>query len=119
MKYFVEAHTKQGVEHVSMLLADLAIIENWMSNQEDTLGGKHKVCEIPDLKTMKLIYSMDKADKRVRIDYWKREETGGARLESADFLVRDKPVIRRQAGFRRSMERLAEINAAKAVKDSK
>ena len=114
MKYFVELHTPEAVERVSALLSQLAVVENWMSGQEDTLGIKHRVCEIPDLKNMKLIYSMDRQDNRVRIDYWKRDETGGARLESADFLVRPKPVIRRQAKVRKAVERLDEILAGQA-----
>lgn len=114
MKYFVEAHTSEAVNRVSALLAELAVIENWLSDQEDTQGNAHDVCEIPDLKNMKLIYSMARQDNRVRIDYWKRDETGGARLESADFLVRPKPVIRRQAKVRKAVGRLDEILAGQA-----
>lgn len=106
LKYFVELHTPEAVERVSALLSQLAVVENWLSGQEDTQGNEHRVCEIPSLENMKLIYAMAKQDQRVRIDYWKRDETGGARLESVDFLVRPKPVIRRQAGFKRVLSQL-------------
>lgn len=114
MKYFVELHTPEAVERVSALLSQLAVVENWLSGQEDTQGGKHNVCEIPELKHVKLIFAMSKQDQRVRIDYWKREETGGARLESADFLVRPKPVIPRQAGYRRAIVAF-KLKAAKVA----
>lgn len=114
LKYFVELHTPEAVERVSALLSQLAVVENWLSGQEDTQGNNHNVCEIPEFKHMKLIYAMSKQDKRVRINYWKREETGGARLESADFLVRPKPVLQRQAGFKRAIAEL-KLKAARAT----
>ncbi|MFZ3031433.1 MAG: hypothetical protein WA082_00150 [Candidatus Moraniibacteriota bacterium] len=115
MKYFVELKTPEAVERVSALLADLAIIENWLSDQKDTLGAGHDVCEIPSFVNMRRIYAMVKQDKRVRVAYWKREETGGAHLEPADFLVRDKPVIGRTVKFKSAAARLKAIKEAKSA----
>lgn len=120
MKYFIEPKTKDALERVSALLIELGIHENWSSGQEDTQGDPHDICEIPDLKNMQRIRSVELDDTRVRINYFKREETSGARLESADFLVkRKRAVIGREANFRRATTDLDDIRALRAAKLAK
>lgn len=106
MKYFVEPKTNEANQRVGVLLEQMRIAEaSRQEGQEDTQGNKHDVWEIPDLRTMKLIRSMEREDSRVIIDYWKREETGGARLESARFLVIVAPGLktRRTAAFKKAV----------------
>lgn len=106
MKYFVEPKTDEANQRVGVLLEQIRIAEaSRQEGQEDTHGNKHDVWEIPDLRTMKLIRSMEREDSRVIIEYWKREETGGARLESARFLVVTAPArrIRRTTAFKKAV----------------
>ncbi len=109
MKYFVEPKTAEANEYISAYLASRGLAEDsWSAGQEDTSGVRRDVWVIPDLRTMKLIRSVERQDSRVVCDYWKREETGGARLESARFLVITAPTMknRRTAAFKRAVASL-------------
>lgn len=104
MQYFAEPKTAEANEYIAAYLASRQMAEDSrLEDQEDTAGQMHDVWRIPDLRTMKLIRSVERQDTRVKVEYWKREETGGARLESARFLVVVAPTkkIRRTTAFKK------------------
>lgn len=106
MQYFVEPKTAEANDYIATYLASRQLAEDGrLEGQEDTTGQTHDIWKIPDLRTMKLIRSVERQDTRVKVEYWKREETGGARLESARFLVVVAPVkrIRRTAAFKKAV----------------
>lgn len=108
-KFFVEPKTTEANERVARYLGERGIADNsWHEGQEDTDGKTHDVWGVPDLKTMRLIRSMQIQDSRVIIGYWKRDETGGARLESANFIVIVAPglKIRRTAKFKKAVRQI-------------
>ncbi len=108
-KFFVEPKTDEANQRISAYLNERGIADNtWHEAQEDTAGGTHDVWEVPDLRTMRLIRSMEVQDSRVIIGYWKREDTGGARLESAKFITIVAPGLktRRTAGYKRAVKKI-------------
>ena len=108
MKYFVEALTAEATDRINNFLLSLSCTPEWSSNQEDTSGQLHDVCEVYSLRNAKRIQSVTHDDSRVRVRHWKREDTGGARLESAKFLVIVAPAIkiRRTAKFKKAVEQI-------------
>lgn len=108
-RFFVEPKTDEANQRITAYLTERQIIDNsWHQGQEDTDGKSHDVWEVPDLRAMRLIRSMERGDSRVIIGYWKREDTGGARLESANFIVIVAPGLktRRTAGYKRAVRQI-------------
>lgn len=108
-RFFVEPKTDEANQRITAYLTDRGIIDNnWHKSQEDTAGQLHDVWEVPNLRTMRLIRSMEREDSRVIIGYWKREDTGGARLESAKFITIVAPGLktRRTAGYKKAVKKI-------------
>lgn len=109
VKFFAEPKSAEANQHISAYLNERGIADNnWHTGQEDTAGKLHDVWEVPDLRTMRLIRSMERQDSRVIVGYWKRDGTGGARLESAKFIVIVAPGLktRRTAKYRKAVKQI-------------
>lgn len=114
-RFFVEPKTDEANQRITAYLNDRGIADNnWHKAQDDTTGKSHDVWEVPDLRTMRLIRSMEREDSRVIIGYWKREDTGGARLESANFIVIVAPGLktRRTAGYKKAVKQIPKRASA-------
>lgn len=113
--FFVEPKTDEANQRITAYLNDRGIADNsWHKEQEDTAGMLHDVWEVPDLRTMRLIRSMERQDSRVIIGYWKREGTGGARLESAKFIAIVAPGLktRRTAAYKKAVAQIPKRASA-------
>jgi hypothetical protein len=109
VRFFVEPKTIEANARIVAYLGERCIADNnWHEAQEDTEGKLHDVWEVPDLRTMRLIRSMEREDSRVIIGYWKRDLTGGARLQSANYIVIVAPglKVRRTAAHKKAVRQI-------------
>ena len=106
--FFIEPITTEAAERIGAYLADRQIAFNWRENVEDTAGKTHQGWDGLDLRTMRLIRSMQRQDTRVLVGYWEHEDTVGARLKSANFIVITAPglKLRRSAEFKRVLKQI-------------
>ncbi|TXH01828.1 MAG: hypothetical protein E6P95_01120 [Candidatus Moraniibacteriota bacterium] len=102
MKWFVEAKTTEAADRINNLLLLLGVVPEWSSGQVDTLGNRHDVCEVYSYQNARRIHTVTLNDSRVQVNYWKRDETSGAKLESARYLVIVAPglKVRRQMKYK-------------------
>ncbi len=92
--FFAEPKTAEAQERIGTYLAGRQITDNWREGVEDTDGNPHDGWDRLDLKTMRLIRSMQRQDSRVLVGYWKHADTGGAKLQSANFIVITAPGLK-------------------------
>ncbi|TXG82313.1 MAG: hypothetical protein E6R14_06850 [Thermomicrobiales bacterium] len=86
--FFIEPKSAEAQERIGTYLADRQVAgSNWREGVEDTEGKLHDGWDGLDLKTARLIRTMERQDTRVLVGYWEREDTAGARLKSAKFIV--------------------------------
>ncbi len=115
-KFFVEPKTAEAQERIGAYLAERHLADsNWHKGVEDTDGKKHDGWDIADLRTMRLIRSMERQDTRVIVGYWKRGTTAGTRLTSANFIVITAPAFktRRTAKYKRAVKKIPKRATAK------
>ncbi len=98
--FFAEPITTEAAERIGAYLAERQIASNWREGVEDTDGKSHQGWDGLDLRTMRLIRSMQRQDSRVLVDYWEHDSTSGSKLRSAKFIVITAPGLR----LRRSAE---------------
>jgi hypothetical protein len=100
--FFAEPITTEAAERIGSYLAERQIACNWREGVEDTEGKPHQGWDGLDLRTMRLIRSMQRQDTRVLVSYWEHEDSGGARLKSANFIVITAPglKLRRSAKYK-------------------
>lgn len=106
--FFVEPRSTEAAERIGSYLAHRQLTSDWREGVKDTKGKQHAGWDGLDLKTVRLIRSMQCQDSRVLIGYWEHEDTSGARLRSANFIVITAPglKLRRSTGFKRVMRQL-------------
>lgn len=107
--FFIEPKSAEAQERIGTYLADRQIAgSNWREGVEDTDGKLHDGWDGLDLKTARLIRSMQRQDTRVLVGYWKHADTSGSRLDSANFIVISAPGLktRRTTGYRKAIKQI-------------